>query len=112
TMVGSLDLLRPWGRYVGFGQASEEHASIDLYRAAIPKHLELRFLGRGLLTASRLPHSRAVLYEAMERIVRLWGDGRVAPVITKKLPLAEARVAHEILSDRSSIGKLLLLPGG
>ena len=111
TLVGSLDLLRPWGRYVGFGQASEEHASLDVYRALIPKHLEMRFLGRGLLTASSRPDDRAVLFQAMEQIVRLWGDAKIAPVVTQTFPLAAAAEAHTLLSNRSSVGKLLLLPG-
>lgn len=111
TLVGSLDLLRPWGRYVGFGQAAEEHATLDLYRALIPKHLEMRFLGRGLLTASKRPDDRAVLYSAMDRIVRLWGSGSVEPVVTERFALGDAARAHAMLADRSSVGKLLVLPG-
>lgn len=110
TLVRSLDLLQPWGRLVGFGQASGVHSTLNVYAAAIPRNLDLRFLARGWLTNSRHPRDRAILFEGMQQVMAWWGSGAIRPISVRKLRLDEARRAHELLAARSTIGKLLLIP--
>ncbi|UWP86797.1 quinone oxidoreductase family protein [Dactylosporangium fulvum] len=110
TLVHSLKLLSPWGRLVGFGQASDTPASLDVYASAIPNHLDLRFFARGTLCGSRHPRDRALLYEAMQQVVALWASGDIDPVTVHRLPLSQASQAHRRLGDRSAIGKILLDP--
>lgn len=110
TLIKSLDLLQPWGRLVGFGKASGMPANLDVYAAAIPRNLDLRFLARGGLTASRHPRDRAILFEGMRQVMAWWAMGAIRPINVQKLPLAQARHAHEMLANRSTIGKLLLIP--
>lgn len=110
TLVKSLDLLQPWGRLVSFGQASGVPSTLNVYTAAIPRNLDLRFLARGWLASSRHPRDRAILFEGMQQVMSWWGSGAIRPIRVQKLPLADARHAHELLANRSTIGKLLLIP--
>lgn len=111
TLVKSLDLLRFGGRMIGFGQASDQPARIDLYDAAIPNQLEFRFVARGTLTASRRPRDRARLVDAMASVVELWGAGAIRPSSVQVLPLEQAAEAHRALSARGSVGKYVLEVG-
>jgi len=110
TLIKSLDLLQPWGRLVGFGQASGGPSSLNVYTAAVPRQLDLRFLARGSLTSSRNPRDRAILFEGMQQVMRWWSKDAIRPIRVRNMPLAEARDAHELLANRSTIGKLLLIP--
>ena len=110
TLVESLKLLSPWGRLVGFGQASDTPASLDLYASAIPYQLDLRFFARGTLCTSGDPRDRALLYWAIQKVVALWTCGDIDPVAIHRLPMSKAAEAHRRLEDRSAIGKILLDP--
>lgn len=46
----------------------------------------------------------------MEEIVRLLGEGTLAPVVDRVFPFAEAPAAHQYLQDRRNFGKVLLQP--
>ena len=48
--------------------------------------------------------------EAMARAVDLIGSGKVKPAIATRIPLAEARRAHELIEKRSAMGKIVLKP--
>jgi NADPH2:quinone reductase len=48
--------------------------------------------------------------EAMARAVDLLGSGKVKPAIAARIPLAEARRAHEMVEQRSAMGKIVLTP--
>jgi NADPH2:quinone reductase len=47
---------------------------------------------------------------AMARAVELLGSGMVKPAIAARLPLSEARRAHEMIASRSAMGKIVLKP--
>jgi NADPH2:quinone reductase len=47
---------------------------------------------------------------AMARAVELLGGGIVKPAIAERLPLSEARRAHEMIEARSAMGKIVLKP--
>ena len=46
----------------------------------------------------------------MEEIVRLLGEGTLAPMVDRVFPFAEAAAAHHYLQDRRNFGKVLLQP--
>jgi NADPH2:quinone reductase len=48
--------------------------------------------------------------EAMARAVDLLAGGQARPAIAARLPLAEARRAHELIEQRGAMGKIVLVP--
>jgi len=52
--------------------------------------------------------TRKQLEDCLE-LVRL---GQIKPIITERLPLAEAARAHELLEQGRSMGRILLKPNG
>ncbi|TAK79960.1 MAG: NADPH:quinone oxidoreductase family protein [Betaproteobacteria bacterium] len=111
VLVESLELIRPWGRYVGFGQASGKAAELDAYASAIPNHLDIGFFGRGLIASSREPSDRALLREATSRAVALWSSRKIRCARLTRLALADAAEAHRRFSSRGLVGKLVLEAG-
>ena len=43
-------------------------------------------------------------------LIQLLREGKIHPVVAERLPLAEARRAHELLESSASKGKLVLVP--
>jgi len=53
--------------------------------------------------------SRGVLLRReMDEIFRLYGEGKIKPVIAKTFPLEQAAAAHQYIHDRKNIGKVIL----
>jgi NADPH:quinone reductase-like Zn-dependent oxidoreductase len=48
--------------------------------------------------------------EDFDVLVGLLREGKIHPVVAERLPLAEARHAHELLETSASKGKLVLVP--
>jgi NADPH:quinone reductase-like Zn-dependent oxidoreductase len=48
--------------------------------------------------------------EDFEALVQLLREGKIHPVVAERLPLTEARHAHELLESAASKGKLVLVP--
>jgi NADPH2:quinone reductase len=48
--------------------------------------------------------------EAMARAVELIGSGQVRPAIAARMRLSEASQAHELIGQRSAMGKIVLKP--
>jgi NADPH:quinone reductase-like Zn-dependent oxidoreductase len=48
--------------------------------------------------------------EDFAALIQLLRDGKIHPVVAERLPLAEARHAHELLESSASKGKLVLVP--
>ncbi len=45
-------------------------------------------------------------------LLDLLKEGKIKPLIAQRLPLEEARRAHEILGEGGVLGKIVLLPNG
>ena len=43
-------------------------------------------------------------------LTELLREGRIHPVVAERLPLSDARRAHELLEQTASKGKLVLVP--
>jgi NADPH2:quinone reductase len=48
--------------------------------------------------------------EDFDSLIQLLREGKIHPVVAQRLPLTEARHAHELLESTASKGKLVLLP--
>lgn len=55
-------------------------------------------------------HDPAGMKRVTDATVKLFAEGKVRPPIFKRLPLAQARQAHELLDARAVLGKLVLKP--
>jgi NADPH2:quinone reductase len=105
TFMGSLDVLRPRGYMVLYGQSSGPVAPID------PQILNSK--GSLFLTRPTMTH---YLLDRQERLWRAndlfgWvGAGALRVRIDTTFPLADAAAAHRYMEDRRSKGKVLLIP--
>jgi len=96
TWASSIAVLKNNGRLVTCGATSGFDARTDI-RRVFYRHLSIlgSFMG-----------SKGELLEAMKFVER----GQIRPVVDRTLPLAEARLAHELLEDRAQFGKIVLTP--
>jgi NADPH:quinone reductase-like Zn-dependent oxidoreductase len=104
TLLASLELLAPLGRAVVYGAASGGFAEVP-----IPRLLRLRSLiGFSLLAwrAAAPEQARADI----EEVASHFANGKLRADVHTRLPLAKAAEAHRLLEDRSTIGRILLLP--
>ena len=119
----SFHALRPGGRVVVYGFTS------FLQRGQLAGGLRCRFRGivrpawyalGALLSPGRrriLPYSiqnlkrwkPAWFREDLSALLNLLRDGKIKPMIAERIPLAEARRAHELLGQGSVKGKLVLV---
>jgi NADPH2:quinone reductase len=105
TLEGSLDCLAVRGMLVSFGNASGKPPPIDLLALSAKGSL---FVTRPTLFA--YTRTRAELLESAVAVFAMLASGLIAPQIAERLPLFEARKAHERLEARERIGQLLLVP--
>jgi NADPH:quinone reductase-like Zn-dependent oxidoreductase len=96
TWPGSIAAVKNNGRIVTCGATSGYNAQTDL-RQVFYRHLTI--LGSFMGTKSEL-------LEAMKFVA----SGAIRAVVDRTLPLAEAKLAHQLLEDRAQFGKLVLVP--
>ncbi len=105
TFMTGLDLLRPRGLMVSFGNAS----------GAVPEiapHL-LSVKGSLFLTRPTMAHylrTRGELLSRCHDLFELIGAGKLDVRIGSEYPLADAADAHRALEERRTTGKVLLRP--
>jgi len=117
----SFRALRPGGRLVIFGHYSTLAHGRKSWRGWIEWYVSTACVGLwGLLS----PRRRVLAYriqklrdrhpdwfrEDLLQLVELLREGKIHPVVAKRLPLADARRAHELLEQSASAGKLVLVP--
>ena len=105
TFLPGLDLLRPRGMMVLFGQSSGPVGPID------PQILNQK--GSLFLTRPTLGHYTATRDELLARAGDLFAwiaEGRLSIRIGAQYPLAEVAEAHRALEGRRTTGKVLLRP--
>jgi NADPH2:quinone reductase len=74
-------------------------------RAHLPKSPAVR-----CFTMHSFDHDPAGRRRVAERVIEIFAAGSVRPPVDRRLPLAEARQAHERLDARAVLGKLILKP--
>ncbi|PIO48355.1 MAG: NADPH:quinone reductase [[Chlorobium] sp. 445] len=105
TFEGSLSVLKPRGMFVSFGNAS----------GLIPPFSPLLLSQRGSLFMTRpaLAHYTATREELLWRAHEIFSwiqNGALKLFIYARLPLNQAKDAHQLLEERKTIGKVLLEP--
>ena len=90
-------LLRPSGRYAGFGMSSGSFAAIPATD------------GRGITRLSFGPFSPGQSIQLTRRALDLAATGALHPVIGQRFPLDRAAEAHAAIEARATIGKTLLI---
>lgn len=105
TFMSSIELLRPRGMMVTFGNASGPVPEIS--------PLLLSRKGSLFLTRPTMAHYTATREELLGRCddLFIWvGDGSLQVRVGDEFPLAEAASAHRALEARRTTGKVLLIP--
>lgn len=103
----NLKALAPFGLIVSFnalGGLPEKDLFREM-RAHLPKSPAVR-----CFTMHSFDHDPAARQRIASRTIELFAAGAVNPPIDRRLPLAEARRAHELLDARAVLGKLILKP--
>jgi NADPH2:quinone reductase len=105
TFEGTLASLARRGLFVSFGNASGPPPPVEARRLMLAGSL---FFTRPTMmdyqtTTEELDASAAALFEVI-------GSGKVKIEIGQTFPLADARLAHEALESRQTIGASLLIP--
>jgi NADPH2:quinone reductase len=108
VLAESLEVIKPWGTYVGYGQTAGKPATLDVYRSAMPYNLDLRFSSLRNIILSSEPKDRDLLHRAMTSIVELWSAGAIRPSRVDVLALEQATEAQRRLTAREVVGKLVL----
>jgi len=57
----------------------------------------------------RIPH-QDWFAEDFQVLLQLLREGKIHPVVAERLPLSDARRAHELLESSAARGKLVLVP--
>ena len=106
-MVRDLDMLAPLGLiilYNALAGAPDE----DLYEGLRARRgLSLGVQCFSLHVYDEAPTRKAEIFDAL---IGKFAEGALAPPIFDRLPLSEARRAHELMDSRAILGKLILKP--
>jgi NADPH:quinone reductase-like Zn-dependent oxidoreductase len=94
----SIDALARGGRVVTPGAVASPVVSFDVW-SLVGKGA--RIIGIGSSPASR---------ETLARLIELAGEGKLAPVVDRILPLERAAEAHRLIEARETFGKVVLVP--
>lgn len=102
----NLSCLAPFGRHVSIAFLRGPRAEVDLFQV-----MKKRLILTGSTLRARTGPEKARLAAAVRRFVwhRFEGGG-LRPVISHRLPLAQAAEAHRLLERGEQLGKVILLP--
>jgi NADPH2:quinone reductase len=101
----ALGLLKPLGSAVAVGYAG------GLWEDVSPAWLVGRNIGVQGFYLGRLMGLRPDLVEqGMQDVLRLWEGGVVRPVVGHEFPLEQAGEAHQLIEERKTTGKVVLIP--
>jgi NADPH2:quinone reductase len=105
--VAHFERLAPFGLVVSYGQL-DGHPSGDVL-AAMRKRMG-DSLSLRMFSMHTFDQDRRRRREATEELLRLLASGKIKPLISVRLPLAEAARAHEMIESGRVLGKLVLKP--
>ncbi|MER8068191.1 zinc-binding dehydrogenase [Streptomyces sp. NPDC094034] len=105
-LLDDVRLLAPYGRLVVYGASGG-----DSEQPAVPL-MDLMGMRQvtGFSMATMARGAPALVEEGVRLLVRLVTDGSVRPVIHARVPLDEAARAHDLLEQRVSMGRVVLVP--
>lgn len=103
----NLKMLAPFGLIVSFnalGGLPEKDLFKEM-RANLPLSPAVR-----CFTMHSFDHDREARQRIAARVIALFESGKVKPPVHARLPLADAKRAHEMLDARAALGKIILKP--
>jgi NADPH2:quinone reductase len=101
----ALALLKPLGTAIAAGYAG------GMWEEVNPAWLVGRNIGVHGFYLGRLTALRPGFVEQAARdVLRLWEGGVVRPVVGHELPLEQAGAAHQLIAERKTTGKVVLIP--
>jgi putative PIG3 family NAD(P)H quinone oxidoreductase len=104
----NIGLLEPDGRLVIIAVLGGSRAEINLARI-----MRGRLTVTGSTLRARSPaHKGRIAGELRERVWPKLEAGELAPVVQATYPLADARLAHELMESNRTMGKLVLIVDG
>jgi NADPH:quinone reductase-like Zn-dependent oxidoreductase len=119
SFARSAKCLGPTGRLVvyGFSAAAGPDGKKSLVRGGIalaqtPRFHPLKMMSQNMavigVSLGRLQSRGPLLRAELDELFRMYGAGKIKPVIGKTFPLAEAAAAHRYIHDRKNVGKVIL----
>ena len=119
NLARSQQCLGPTGRLVVYGLSdaagtSRKRSLLSGLKALVqtPRFHPLKMMSQNLavigVSMGAMPSRGALLRREMDEIFRLYGEGKIKPVIAKTFPLEQAAAAHQFIHDRKNIGKVIL----
>jgi len=119
SFARSAKCLGPTGRLVvyGFSAAAGPDGKKNLVRGGValaqtPRFHPLKMMSQNMavigVSLGNLQSRGALLRGELDELFRMYGAGKIKPVIGKTFPLAEAAAAHRYIHDRKNVGKVIL----
>lgn len=102
-------VLRPGGKLVGLSNQGIKNLLLDLAKAFVLNWLPNRKSAEWYGITPMYRKHRRLFFEDLQNLFQLLEQGRIKPIIAAKLPLLEARKAHELLESGRVSGKIVLL---
>ncbi|WP_165989184.1 NAD(P)H-quinone oxidoreductase [Streptomyces sp. YIM 98790] len=106
-LARNVDVLAPGGRLVVIGLQGGVRAELDL-GALLAKRGSVAATS---LRARPVAEKGAIVAAVREHVWPLLADGRVRPVIDRRMPMAEAAEAHRVMESGAHVGKIVLTAG-
>lgn len=100
----NLHLLDTCGRLVVIGLLGGAETEIALGRLLMKR---LRVIG-SVLRSRTLEEKTDIVDAFRQRVLPLFDDGRLQPVIDRTIPIREVERAHQLMKDNKTIGKIVL----
>jgi NADPH:quinone reductase-like Zn-dependent oxidoreductase len=119
SFARSAKCLGSTGRLVvyGFSAAAGPDGKKSLVRGAValaqtPRFHPLKMMSQNVavigVNLGRLQSRGALVRAELDELFRMYGAGKIKPLVGKTFPLAEAAAAHRYIHDRKNVGKVIL----
>jgi len=104
VLINSITALAPGGRLMIYGRASGNLPPLP------PDQIFAKNLHIIGLNIGGKPWTQTQHRAALEDILRLVAEGKAKPVISRTFPMVQVADAHRYLSNRQTMGKVILVP--
>ncbi len=100
--------LRKGGRLVWFGVAATKRQGMRVIPSSLLMRLLVSLIPDGR-RAPLAPNAGPYVSKTLSELLALLADGRLRPVVAERIPLLDARRAHELLENGTYAGKIVLV---
>jgi len=98
------------GRLVWFGVAATSRYGLRIIPASLVTRLFLAHIPDGKRAPMPPDAGRVEQRERLAVLLQLLAAGKIRPIVTERVPLAEAARGHELLEGGGHAGKVVLVP--